>query len=98
MKRFHFHPEALAEADAAAGFYDERTKGLGLRFVTEMTEAIDRVRMNPSIYRKVESDVRKCRIQHFPYAIVFREGGTEIEIIAVMHLRREPAYWKRRLG
>ena len=98
MKRFHFHPEALAEADAAAGFYDERRKGLGVRFVTEMTEAIARIRMNPSIYRKVGSDVRKCRIEYFPYAIVFRARGKEVEIIAVMHLRREPGYWKRRLG
>lgn len=29
MKPFHFHPEALVEADEAAKFYEDRQKGLG---------------------------------------------------------------------
>jgi ATP-dependent RNA circularization protein (DNA/RNA ligase family) len=95
VRPFYFHPGALAEAEAAAAFFDERMKGLGLRFLTEMTEAINRIRMNPAIYRKIEGEVRKCRVKHFPYAVVFRERAQEIEIIAVMQLRREPGYCAR---
>ncbi len=29
MKSFHFHPEALLEADKSAKFYEERQAGLG---------------------------------------------------------------------
>ncbi|WP_424204564.1 hypothetical protein [Sulfuricaulis sp.] len=33
---------------------------------------------------------------HFPYGIIYRVRFDVIEIIAVMHLRRSPGYWKQR--
>ncbi len=32
MRACIFHPEAIAEAEATATFYEERQKGLGARF------------------------------------------------------------------
>lgn len=86
----------MAEADTAAVFYEERQQGLGARFVAALDDAIDRICRNPEIYREVEAGVRKCRLMRFPYGVIFRERNEAIEIIAVMHLRREPGYWKAR--
>ncbi len=96
MKAYFFHPEAISEADVAATFYEERQKGLGARFVAALDDAVDRVCRNPEIYREVETGARKCRLLRFPYGVIFREREEGIEVIAVMHLRRKPGYWKTR--
>ncbi len=97
MKPFLFHPDALTEADEAARFYDEQQKGLGKRFVDALTDTISRARNNPGLYGKIYNDIRKCRLLHFPYGVIYRDKKELIEIIAVMHLRRKPGYWKRRI-
>jgi hypothetical protein len=45
------------------------------------------------------NDVRRCRTNKFPYGIVYMLEDNEhtIIIVAVMHLHREPGYWKDRL-
>jgi plasmid stabilization system protein ParE len=96
VKGYSFHPEAMAEADAAAAFYEERQEGLGARFVAALEDTVDRICRSPGIFRQVEPGVRKCRLLRYPYGVVFREREGAIEIIAVMHIRREPGYWKAR--
>jgi len=93
--RVAWHPEALAEADAAAAFYREQQSVLALRFLNSLDEVLDRITLNPRIYREVEPGIRKCRMKIFPYAVVYRCDKT-IEILAVMHIRRQPDYWRDR--
>ena len=96
MKSCWFHPEALAEADEAAAFYREQQAGLEVRFVEALDDAISRIRRNPAMYRRIEGAIRKCRVMRFPYGVIYRIAGERIEIIAIMHLRRQPGYWRSR--
>lgn len=91
-----WHPEARAEADAAAAFYHERQSSLAQRFVDSLEEALHRIYRQPLAYRQVDGDIRKCRVDHFPYGVIYRLKPDLIEIVAVMHLRRLPGYWKGR--
>ena len=34
----------------------------------------------------------------FPYAILYMDQPDRILIMAVMHMKRQPGYWKKRLG
>ncbi|MEN8262533.1 MAG: type II toxin-antitoxin system RelE/ParE family toxin [Nitrospirota bacterium] len=97
MKPFHFHPEALFEADESAKFYEERQHGLGKRFVEALTDAITRIRRTPELFGRVDDNIRKCRILRFPYGVIYRDKKKSVEIIAVMHLKRKPDYWKKRI-
>jgi plasmid stabilization system protein ParE len=45
--RYEFHPEALAEYEAAALYYAERDPAVGQRFVAAVEDAIDRVLESP---------------------------------------------------
>jgi plasmid stabilization system protein ParE len=94
--RFFLHPQAQEELEQAIEFYKEQQAGLDKRFLEAVDDAINRVRRNPVLYRKINENARKCRLLHFPYAIIFRVASQRIEIIAVMHLRKEPNYWKSR--
>ena len=96
MKQFKFHPEALKEVDDVASFYEDRQHGLGNRFLQAFEDAILRIRRNPLLYRKIDEEIRKCRLLRFPYGIIYRVKNGNIEIVAVMHLKRQPGYWKSR--
>jgi|SRR5579872_2457094 len=44
-----------------------------------------------------EFGTRRIVLRRFPYLVVFRETTSGIEIIAVVHGRRRPGYWRDRL-
>ena len=43
MKRASFHPEAEAEFLHAASFYENKSTGLGQRFVDEIERAVEQI-------------------------------------------------------
>ena len=95
--RCEFHPEALAEYQAAARYYAGCQEGLELRYMASVETALRRVVEAPDRWAVVEQDVRRCLTKVFPYAILYSVEGDFVLIIAVMHCHREPAYWRRRL-
>ncbi len=97
MKSLRIHPPAREEILHVLTFYREQQPGLEIRFMDALEDVLLRVRKHPGIYRMVESDVRKCRLPRFPYGIIFRERGDFVEVIALMHLRKSPGYWKSRV-
>lgn len=94
--KVRWHGEARAEADAAAAFYNEKQPGLARRFLDNLEETLHRIQRHPQAYREVTGEIRKCRVAHFPYGVIYRVRADTMEIIAVMHLRRSPGYWKTR--
>jgi plasmid stabilization system protein ParE len=40
---------------------------------------------------------RRYLVHRFPYGVVYRVSRQIIQIIAVMHLRRHPDYWRGRV-
>lgn len=96
--KLRWHGEARAEADAAAAFYDDKQPGLAQRFLDDLEDTLHRIQRHPDAYRQVEAKIRKCRVKHFPYGVIYRAQSDFIEIIAVMHLRRSPGYWRKRTG
>ena len=94
--KYFLHPQAKEELEKTVLFYKKQQAGLEKRFIEAAEDAISRVCRNPLLYRKINNDARKCRLLHFPYAIIFRIKPAQIEIIAVMHLRKQPNYWQSR--
>lgn len=91
-----FHPHAQAEMAHAAAWYEAQQGNLGRRFLAAVQDAINRIQINPGLYPLIEGDVRRCLTKVFPYGILFRIMPSGIAIMAVMHLHREPGYWKDR--
>jgi plasmid stabilization system protein ParE len=96
MMLIFFHPEADAELVAAANYYEGQQEDLGKRFLSNVEDGLARIRINPRLFPLIDGDVRRCLTRTFPFGMLFRESGDTIEIIAVMHLRRKPGYWKER--
>ena len=96
MKAAKFHPDAETEMIAAAAYYEAQQPELGRRFLAAVQDAINRILFNPRLYPVVDRDVRRCLTKTFPFGVLFRELPNKVVILAVMHLHREPGYWKNR--
>ncbi len=96
MMPIRFHPAAESEMIDAAVWYEAQQTDLGKRFLTSVQDALNRIKLNPELYPVVERDVRRCLTKTFPFGILFRTTSDMIVIMAVMHLHRDPSYWKNR--
>ena len=96
--RHEFHPEALAEYEAAALYYPERDPPVGQRFIAAVEDAIDRILDSPTRWRVLDEDIRRCLTRVFPYGVLYTVEPDFVLIVAVMDCSREPGYWKRRVA
>jgi len=55
--------------------------------------AVERIRLNPQSFPLIHGQIRRVVLSRFPYAVYFREQGTEILVIA-LHGRQDPQRWK----
>lgn len=95
--KYAFHPEARLEYLEAAAFYEKRRAGLGAAFTVEVEATFQGILKKPERFRTLDHDVHTCRAHTFPYAILYTIEEGFILVIAVMHLRHKPGYWRHRL-
>ncbi len=97
MNSVIFHPSANLEMMEAAKYYEKQQEDLGQRFLLNVQKAVKNISFNPFLYAFIDSESIKCRVEKFPFGIVFRLKNRKIEIIAIPHFKRKPNYWKNRL-
>jgi toxin ParE1/3/4 len=96
MKPIRFHPAAEEEMTRAAAYYESQQADLGKRFLAVVQDALHRIDVNPLLYPVVEGDVRRCLTRIFPYGVLFRIRPDDCVVVAIMHLHRDPGYWRKR--
>ncbi|HOJ08634.1 MAG: type II toxin-antitoxin system RelE/ParE family toxin [Ignavibacteriota bacterium] len=94
---FSFHPEAEQEFIQAIEFYEEKEKGLGREFAFEIYSSIERILSYPKAWPILENNIRRSLVRRFPYAVLYSLVDDELIIAAIMHLHREPEFWKKRI-
>lgn len=92
------HPEADEEFARAVRYYSDISPGLGVRFYREMERLLREICLDPLRFRKFDPPARRHFSRDFPYAIIFVDKPGCVWIIAVMHMKRHPGYWRERLG
>ncbi len=77
---FVFHPDAEDELGRAIEVYSD----------------IQRAVAHPKAWSSLEGEIRRVLIRRFPYGVLYTEEKDGLFILAVMHLHRDPEYWKTR--
>ena len=98
MKRVRFVSPALKEVADAADYYLSRSQQAADRFMDALDHGVDLVRGNPNLGSPTEGGARRLTLSGYPYDLVYSVHGGEVVINAVVHHRREPFYWVKRLG
>jgi plasmid stabilization system protein ParE len=92
-----FHPEAIAEARAAAQWYRERNTSAADAFLSELNRAVEKISETPEMRHLYAGGTRRLLLRRFPFSVIYREVSGNIEVVAIAHGRRKPGYWKTRL-
>ena len=94
--RFEFHPQALAEFEQAARYYEERQPSLGLRFYSSVEAALQNIVEAPVQWPLLNHDIRRYLTRVFPYAVLYTVEPKYVLVVAVMHCHQKPGYWLAR--
>ena len=92
-----FHDLAKVELNEAARYYEAESPGLGMAFLVEAERSVATIIEHPESSPLVGRSVRRRLLRRFPYGLLYRVRGEQLRILAVMNLRRRPAYWLGRM-
>ena len=95
--RVEFLEEAIAEARAAREWYAVRNPAAADAFMAELDQAREQIAKFPEAWALYISNTRRYLMRRFPFFVVYRRQKQKIEVIAVVHSRRRPGYWKSRI-
>jgi len=59
--------------------------------------AAERISLYPEAWHPLDEGLRRCRMNRFPYGLIYAIENGDILVLAVAHLHREPGYWRDRL-
>lgn len=96
MNVLRFHPAADEELLVATDWYLERSNAAAQGFVREIEHALARIVEAPQRYPMTRYGRRRFVLLAYPYDVVYRTSRGEIEIVAIAHHSRRPAYWRGR--
>lgn len=102
MRRIEFDPAARAELDAAAEHYERDYPGRGMRLYAAVERAVEATAATPNAGAPYPGlpellGVRKRLVPGFPFVLAYRDLGDVLRIDAVVHTRRRPGYWFKRV-
>ena len=96
-RSLEFHPQAIAEAEAAGDWYaanaGERTAA---KFERELERAFDLIVDGPLRWPEHLRGTHRYLLRRFPFSVIYRVFEPSIQIVAIAHARRRPEYWRHR--
>jgi len=92
-----FLAEAAKESEHALSYYlQQGGPPLGAQFLAQLEAVLDLISHHPEVGSPTSHDLRRIRLNRFPFSVVYGVGDEELMIIAVAHHRRKPGYWSLR--
>jgi toxin ParE1/3/4 len=97
MKPVEFLEAAMEELEAAVGYYERCTLGLGVEFRKDIEIGVKTIQESPLQWMSFGKRTRRYLLHRFPCLVIFHEHSDKIIIIAVAHGKRRPGYWHGRI-
>lgn len=97
MNKVIFINKASEELHDVVRYYNNERQGLGFEFANEVKATLSRICFYPETWLEIDPGIRKCIVKRFPYALLYIYENSQIIIIAIMHMKRKPDYWKKRI-
>ncbi len=95
--RIDFTPEASEDVAEAFSWYERQRRDLGREFEEELERALAILRSMPSTGSPVYRMLRRALMARFPFALYYAVESEVVVVHAVLHHRRDPRTWRRRV-
>lgn len=91
-------PLAKKDIRDNARWYNEKQKGLGLRFTQAIRDELKFIRQNPLAVVNRYRNVHTCVVHTFPYMIhyIIDDNRKAIVVVAVFQTKQSPSNWDDR--
>ena len=97
MKPLRIHLLAEEEMESAIDYYANVRFSLGADLNAEINRVLALLQSQPTLHaRYKDTNLRKCLLRRFPYAIYYSELDQLIWIAAFAHHKRRQGYWSGR--
>ncbi len=93
----YFRLRHRLKRDRAFHWYEQQQRGLGVEFLTCVTEVLERIQSFPEAREIVFEDARHAIVPKFPYLVLYKVEPDRIVILAVFHSKRDPQIWRDRV-
>ena len=90
---------SLADQDLVVGyhFYERQSVGLGMYFLDTLFSDIDSLKIYAGIHSKHFNKYYRLLSKRFPFAVYYKIENNIVLIYAILDLRRNPAWTRKRL-
>jgi plasmid stabilization system protein ParE len=97
LKKFIILPRARADLRTASQYYNAQRPDRGEAFLADFEEVIARIVALPLASPVLFKGARKTPFQSFKFNIYYLVDADKVIVFAVLHWRRHPDSWKKRL-
>jgi len=87
-----FHPGVEEDLESIVAYYADRDPALPARFRARLKEQTDRLLMFPESGAILFESYRRVLLRRFPYMVVYLVTGERIAVLALVDVRRDPAW------
>jgi plasmid stabilization system protein ParE len=94
--KIRIRPQAERDTRRAFSWYEKQRPGLGRELALELDAIYDRLAENPHIYADIYRGIHRAITRRFPYGIFYLIVESEVRILSVTDMSRNPSVWKRR--
>ena len=92
-----FQPEAEAEIESAALWYEQQRPDLGLQFLLALDAALSRVVATPCAFPRAARRTRRVFLRRFPYIVFYLVEEERVIVTGLFHGHRGPECWSDRI-
>lgn len=96
--KYQFIDQAKIEFDDAIKEYDNRVRGLGSKLFFDFENTVERLLNFPESATPIGKGVRKAVLSIYSFNIIYQVENDVLYILAFMHQKRKPGYWKKRMA
>ncbi len=81
---------AAAEVEIAISWYAKPEINQASAFVKDLERTESRLRSQPALYQRVESEIRRAVLRRFPYSLFYVIEKDQVIVLACMHQHQKP--------
>jgi len=97
-RRLVFHPKVEEDLDAIVAHYGALDPALPGRFRAHVMEQVERIEMFPESGAIFFESYRRALLKRFPHMAVYLVEDKRLELLAVVDVRRDPAWIEARVA
>jgi len=89
-------PAAQLDLADAIEWYESKSPGLSFDFRLALDASLSLIARFPDSGSPIVHGLRRALLRRFPHAIYYRNPGSVIDVVAILHFSRSPRAWQAR--